>query len=289
MYYIENDQIKVAIQSKGAELDSVYNKIEQVEYMWSGDPEVWGKKSPILFPIIGTLKDDTYYFDGKPYQLPRHGFAREMEFTVTRQTSNAIVFTLESNEATLSKFPFPFRFDITYTVTENQLSVSYRVTNTGNNAMYFSVGGHPAFKVPLAAGLHYHDYYFEFNTVENTGRWPISKEGLIEKFPLPLLIYTNHLPLTKELFHKDALVLKHLSSTQVQLKSHKNKHGLLFDFNGFPYLGIWAAKDADFVCIEPWCGNADSVDTDQQLEHKDGIEPLPAGEKFERTWTITVF
>jgi galactose mutarotase-like enzyme len=150
MYYIENDQIKVGIQTKGAELDSVYNKVEQVEYMWSGDPEVWGKKSPILFPIIGTLKDDTYYFDGKAYQLPRHGFAREMEFAVTRQTSNAIVFTLESNETTLSKFPFPFRFDIVYTVNANQLSVSYQVANTGNNTMYFSVGGHPAFKVPLA-------------------------------------------------------------------------------------------------------------------------------------------
>jgi galactose mutarotase-like enzyme len=289
MYYIENDKIKVAVQTKGAELDSVYNKQDQVEYIWNGDPEVWGKKSPILFPIIGTLKEDTYYFEGKTYQLPRHGFARDMEFAVATQTNNSIRFTLESNDATLLKFPFPFKFDITYTVHANQLSVSYLVTNTGNGVMHFSVGGHPAFRVPLVAGLDYHDYFLEFNEVENTGRWPISKEGLIEKFPLPMLIYTNHLPLTKELFYKDALVFKHLASSQVTLKSHKNRHGLLFDFKGFSCLGIWAAKDSDFVCIEPWCGNADNVETDQQLEHKEGIEPLPAGEIFERTWTITLF
>ncbi len=289
MYTIENDHLRVCIQSKGAELDSVFNKKDQIEYMWNADPEVWGKKSPVLFPIIGTLKDDTYYYDGKPYHLPRHGFAREMEFTVTKQTNGSIIFSLDSDDSTMVQYPFPFRFQITYTVNANQLSVSYLVSNAGNSKMYFSVGGHPAFKVPLSNGLEYDDYYLEFNEVENTGRWPISKEGLIEKFPLPLLIYTNHLPLSKELFHKDALVFKHLGSTQVQLKSHKDSHGLQFNYKGFPYLGIWAAKNADFVCIEPWCGNADSVDTDQQLEHKDGIVALETREHFERTWDITLF
>ncbi len=289
MYQLENEELKVAIRSKGAELDSIYSKRAATEYMWSGDPAFWAKKSPVLFPVVGTLKNDTYYFDGKAYQLPRHGFAREMEFTVTKQTATSMVFTLESNEATLSKFPFHFRFDITYSIEEDQLSVSYSVVNTGEKNMYFSVGGHPAFKVPLAAGLAYEDYYLEFSETENTGRWPISKDGLIEEAPVPLLNNAIRLSLTKALFEKDALVFKYLASDRVTLKTEKDLHGLTFYTDGFPYLGIWAAKNADFVCIEPWCGIADSVNTDQQLENKEGIELLAPQGSFTRTWIVTVF
>jgi galactose mutarotase-like enzyme len=289
MYYIENEQIKVSIQSKGAELNSIYNKKEELEYMWSGDAAFWGKKSPVLFPVVGTLKNDTYYFQDKAYQLSRHGFAREMDFTVTTQTASSITFTLESNEVTIVKFPFLFRLDIIYALHENELSVSYSVTNTDEKDMYFSIGGHPAFKVPLVTGLDYSDYYLEFNKVENAGHWPISKDGLIEMPPSPLLNNTNRLPLTKELFQKDALVFKHLASNAVSLKSGKNIHGFTFHFSNFPYLGIWAAKNADFVCIEPWCGIADNVNTNQQLINKEGIQLLNAKDIFQRTWKVTVF
>lgn len=289
MYQLENKKLKVAIRSKGAELDSIYLKQAETEYMWSGDPAFWAKKSPVLFPIVGTLKNDTYYFDGKAYQLPRHGFAREMEFAVTKQTAGSIVFTLESSETTLPKFPFHFRFDIIYTIEENQLSVGYSVVNTGKKDMYFSVGGHPAFKLPLASGLDYADYYLEFSETENAGRWPISKDGLIEAAPIPLLNNAIRFPLTKALFEKDALVFKYLNSDRIVLKSEKDPRGLSFHTDGFPYLGIWAARNADFVCIEPWCGIADSVNTDQQLENKEGIELLAPGGSFIRTWTITLF
>ena len=288
MFTIENDVLKVVVQAKGAELNSIYNKIEQTEYLWSGDPAFWGKKSPVLFPIVGTLKDDTYIFDGKSYKLGRHGFAREMTFAVTVQSTDTITLTLESNTETLQKYPFPFRFDITYWIEQNRLAVLYTVTNTGNGTMYFSVGGHPAFKLPLDENNDYNDYYLLFNHAENAGRWPISKDGLIESQPTPLL-NGNRLSLAKELFFKDAIVLKHLQSNEVKLTSGKSRTGIDFDFTGFPYLGIWAAKNADFVCIEPWCGIADSVQADQQLEFKEGIETLRAGETFERTWSVTVY
>lgn len=289
MVTIANENLAVIISSKGAELQSIYNKQEQLEYMWSGDAAFWGKKSPVLFPIIGTLKNDTYYFNDKAYQLGRHGFAREMEFTVTAQTGSAASFTLESNALTLAKYPFTFRFEVKYELNGSSVKVTYSVSNTGKSAMYFSAGGHPAFKLPIAEGFKYNDYYLEFNQPERAGRWPISKDGLIETKPVELLNNTDHLPLTKELFEKDALVFKGLSSNSVNLKSDKNKHGLSFDFTGFPYLGIWAAKNADFVCIEPWCGIADSVNTDQQLVNKEGIHVLQPAKNFERTWSVTVF
>jgi galactose mutarotase-like enzyme len=289
MFTIENTQLSVAIDPKGAELQSIYNKVLHVEYMWSGDPAFWGKRSPVLFPIIGALKENTYYFNEKAYQLDRHGFAREMDFAVTAQTDSTITFTLESNKVTLVKYPFAFRFDIKYELNENSLKTTYSVSNTGQSTLYFSVGGHPAFKLPLVAETDYNDYYLEFNNPEYAGRWPISKDGLIETTPVEVFNQSNKLPLSKELFQKDALVFKGLSSNSVVLKCDKNTHGLTFDFTGFPYLGIWAAKNADFVCIEPWCGIADNVNADQQLVNKEGIQSLQPAKNFERTWSVTVF
>jgi galactose mutarotase-like enzyme len=155
--------------------------------------------------------------------------------------------------------------------------------------LYFSVGGHPAFAVPLTKDTNYEDYYLVFDKQENTPRWPISNDGLIENTPDPLLQHSDRLPLTKELFSKDALVLKSLKSSLISVRSDKTEHGLRFDFPGFPFLGLWAAKGADFLCIEPWCGIADSVNTSQQLEEKEGINALEPGGEFSRTWIVKVF
>lgn len=289
MPVISNEILEVNIIKRGAELTSIVSKSTGLEYMWNADPAFWAKTSPVLFPIVGTLKNDTYYYEGKAYQLGRHGFAREKEFTVTAQTAAAVTFTLVTDESTLKNYPFHFRFDITYEVINNTLSVTYKVLNTGNTELLFSVGGHPAFKVPLVEGTAYTDYYLQFEKKETTGRWPISKDGLIETKPASLLENTDRIPLSKELFLQDALVFKNLKSSKVSLKSSATSHGLLFDYTGFPFLGIWAAKNADFVCIEPWCGIADSVSTDQQLTNKEGINKLDAGDAFEGSWSVSLF
>lgn len=289
MAIIENEYLKVSVNTKGAELDSIFNKQTKLEYLWSGDAAFWGKKSPVLFPIIGTVKNDTYLFDEKEYHLSRHGFAREMEFSITAHTDDMITFTLESNGDTLLKFPFPFQFNIVYSIAGNELRVNYQVVNTGKKEMFFSVGGHPAFKVPLTGDTLYSDYKLVFNERENAPRWPISKDGLIEANPVDFMTDTDELRLVKELFYKDAIVFKSLRSTSVKLVSDKSEHGFTFDFTGFPFLGIWAAKNADFVCIEPWCGIADSVTTDQHIETKEGIVSLSPANTFNRTWTVKLW
>ncbi len=284
---IESNDIKVEIAAQGAELQRITDKRTGVEYMWNADPAYWAKYSPILFPIVGTLKDNTYIYDGMQYNLSRHGFAREMKFQLYQQSGHGLTFKLSSNEATLAKYPFPFELYIEYLVAGAVLSVSYRVVNTGEKAMYFSIGGHPAFKVPIFEGDTYTDYTIEFNQVENAGRWLLDN-GLLENGTVPLLENTDQLPLRKELFEADAIVLKELNSTKVRLIQERTGRGFEFDFNGFPYLGIWAAKGADFVCIEPWCGIADNVDSNQQLVEKEGINELGAGGLFERTWKFAV-
>jgi len=290
MFSIENQQLRISIHPKGAELQSIFHKGSQTEYMWSGDPAFWGKFSPMLFPMVGTLKGNTYQYEGHSYSLSRHGFAREREFALETQTPDSLSFLLKSDAGTKANYPFDFELRVIYRLAASGFTTTYRVTNpAAAGPLYFSVGGHPAFRVPLVPGTEYNDYYLEFDQPENAPRWPISKDGLIEKTPQPLLNNSRTIALTKELFAKDALVLKHPASSGIALRSKKTERGLKMDFPGFPFLGIWAAPNADFVCLEPWCGIADSVDSNQQWTEKEGIERLEPGGIFERSWTLTVF
>ncbi|MET3129314.1 galactose mutarotase-like enzyme [Arcicella rosea] len=288
MQTIENQLLKVNINPLGAELVSLFNKENDTEYMWNADPTFWGKSSPVLFPIVGALKNNQYFYQGKTYTLPRHGFARERVFSVEVQKEDSITFLLKEDEESLKVFPFPFEFRLIYTLVEKTLSVTYSVTNTGNEEMYFSVGGHPAFAVPLSEDTVYEDYYLEFNQTEDFPRWELADGGLIKKEATRFLENTNRLALTKELFYQDALVFKHQKSTEVILKSDNVSKQLKFTFENFPFLGIWAAKDANFVCIEPWCGIADSENHEQELTEKEGIEVLASDQIFLRTWSVSL-
>jgi galactose mutarotase-like enzyme len=242
-----------------------------------------------LFPVVGGLKDNTYQFEGNNYHLNRHGFARESVFEVENHSETSITFSLETSEATLKVYPFYFKFSLIYDIKGNKLSVTYKIENKAEKILYYSVGAHPAFNVPLVMGDTFTDYYLSFNSVESTGIYPILEDGLIANSPTPLLENTNVLPLTKELFYKDALIFKDLKSTEISIFNSKNKHGITISYSGFPYMGIWSAKDADFVCIEPWCGVADSTLTDGQISNKEGINQLAAAALFEREWYVELF
>ena len=288
MQTLKNNQLTVKINPKGAELSSLFNIENQTEYLWNADPTFWGKSSPVLFPIVGALKNDIYRFEGKEYTLPRHGFARDREFIVEKSEENSVTFLLTYDENTLKVYPFKFEFRLIYSLENNTMSVTYSVKNIGENKMYFSVGGHPAFAVPLAEDTAYDDYYLEFNKTETFKRWGLTTDGLIETQPIDFLAYTNNLNLTKELFYDDAIVFKNLESTFVTLKSNKTNRQIKFDFEGFPCIGIWAKEEADFVSIEPWCGIADSLNHNQELTEKEGMNCLAIGNIFEKTWRVTI-
>lgn len=289
MIQLQNNHISISVNPMGAELQSIYCKDNQLEYLWNGDPVFWGKKSPVLFPIVGGLKNNTYKHKGTSYQLSRHGFAREMEFTLSSKTKDSIGFTLDANKQTLEQYPFLFRFVITYSIHKNVLSCNYQVTNLDIKPMFFSVGAHPAFKVPLIDGTDFEDYHLLFGALETAGQWPLSPEGLIKESPIPFFDNNNRIDLAKDLFYGDALVFKQLKSTTISLLNSKNKYGFTFQYHQFPYMGIWSAKNANFVCIEPWCGIADSVDATGELNQKEGINVLIPGEAFSRTWSVELF
>lgn len=289
MQTIANDILSVQISTKGAELQSIFNHITGLEYLWNGDASFWGKKSPVLFPIVGGLKNGTYSYKDKSYQLSRHGFARDMEFAITQATTNSVEYTLLSNEETLAVYPFNFKFLVTYAIDENILTCTYSVVNTGEENMYFSCGAHPAFAIPLTENTQYEDWELQFSSIENTGKWPLSTDGLIEQAPIDCLLNTQTLPLTKPLFYGDALVFKNLASTQISITSNKSKHGLTMQFDGFPYYGIWSAKDANFVCLEPWCGIADNTLASGKLEEKEGIIELAPQNTWQKKWQVSLY
>jgi galactose mutarotase-like enzyme len=288
IHTISNDRLSVQVSEKGAELQSIFHKNNNLEYLWSA-ASVWPKKSPVLFPIVGGLKNSTYKYEGNEYKLGRHGFARDKKFKLSELTETSALLSLPGSNETKRVYPFDFVFNVRYTVESSKLTITFIVENSGSSEMFFSVGAHPAFAVPLDKELQYDDYFLKFNQPETAGRWPLSEEGLIEKEPVPLLQDTDTLPLSKELFYKDAVVFKDLKSSSISLLSHKSPHGLTVTFDGFPYMGIWAAKDADFVCIEPWCGIADGVDATGELSSKEGILKLPAKTTFEASYSIEVF
>ena len=286
MIQIENDHLVVRINEKGAELQSV--QLNALEYLWQADPNYWGKHAPVLFPIIGELKDGKYIFENKEYHLPRHGFARDKMFEATQTSSSSAIFTLHNNADTLAVYPFQFIFQVQYEIKEYTLYCSYIVQNINDGDLYFSVGGHPAFRVPLNEKLQYEDYTLAFNKDTSLKRFLLNN-GLTDDKTEIVVLDDKKLHLKSSLFYDDAIVLKHISSDQIKLYSDKDPHGLTFRFEGFPYFGIWAAKDAPFVCLEPWCGIADNIHHDYQLKNKEGINQLAAGAKWKRTWSVELF
>ncbi len=288
MIKLENDIIEAKIKPLGAELVSLFKKENQTEMMWSADPAFWAKTSPVLFPIVGGLKGNAYHYEGKSYSLGRHGFAREKVFEVEEQTGERVVFLLKSDETSLEVYPFEFELRLIYELNGHKLTVTYQVSNPSGSVLWFSVGGHPAFKVPVAAGTTYQDYYLAFEKPEEFLKWPLNAEGLTLESAVSFHESSDKLPLTKSLFYEDALVFKGLKSESISIQSDKTDARLKFSFKGFPYFGIWAAKDADFVCLEPWCGIADAASHNQELTQKEGINHLTAGQTFRQSWEVEI-
>ena len=287
MIQLQNTKLKATFNELGAELVSLINLETGKEIIWEGNPDFWGGKSPVLFPTVGALKDDRYIFGGETYEMPRHGFARRRFFDVKSSTANEVVFELNSDEETLKFYPFDFSLEIKYTLTDNKLTVSYNVKNTSNKDMYFSLGAHPGFAIDTKNGLKYDDYEIGFSEDEKLEIHPLM-DNLISKETKTIDLENKTLPLSYGLFSKDALVMTTMKSKELILRNHKNNHKIVFTFSNFPYFGIWAAKNADFVCMEPWQGIADIEDHNQELTEKFGVLKLEISGEWRGEWAIEI-
>lgn len=289
MIFLENEHIHASFAHKGAELQSLKSKKDNINHLWNGNADYWGKFSPVLFPIVGSLKNSTYYFEHREYQLSRHGFARDKNFQANQVSTTEVVFTLTDDEETLTVYPFHFVLKLHYQLLGTVLSCTYEVLNPDEGKpLLFSVGAHPAFAISTTSGLAYTDYYLQFNN-ESALTYHKINHDLIDNETAVIELKEQKLPLRHELFYEDALVLKSLKSDCISIRNNKTAHGIHFRFKDFPFFGLWAAKNADFVCLEPWCGIADAIDHDQNLETKEGIVFLTSKESFIRKWEVECF
>ena len=277
---LSNTKISASINTIGAEL--IQLEKDNKNYIWTVDETYWNKTSPILFPIVGRLKNDTYSIENKTYELPRHGFARNFEFQIVNQTESSVVFVLENNSETLKNYPFEFQLQLEYKLVGNELIMKYSVENKSKVSMPFSIGAHPAFTIEDS----FSDYSLKFNQTEEFISYELDNEQFSNSFR-KINSENGQINLNYSLFEKDALVFKHLQSNKLTLLK-KNEPVFSVQFEGFPYLGIWTKPNAPFLCIEPWCGLADNVNHNGNIFEKEGINLLHPQEIFSRRIKITL-
>lgn len=289
-YTIKNNMLEVTISSKGAEVQSVKGVHSGHEYMWQADPKVWKRHAPVLFPIVGRLKNDEYTYQGKTYHLTQHGFARDREFEVENQTNESITFLLKDDAQTHEVYPFEFELRVNYNLMNNLLEENFTVTNKSNGEMIFGIGGHPGFNIPVdGEKLKKTDYYFATQPSETRVQIPL--KGAFLDWENRSLASTNTLiGLSDDLFKNDALIFQLRGhDNKISLRTEKSKFHINVWTRNAPFVGIWSQypKTGNYVCIEPWWGIADRTDADGKLEDKFGMNHLPAGENFHAGFSIT--
>jgi len=278
---ITNGQLTATINPKGAELNSLKN--DSTEYIWEGDAKFWGKHSPVLFPIVGTLKNNSYLYKGQVHALPRHGFARDNVFNLKEQTENTASFTLSSNNDTKIQYPFDFELELKYTLQDNTLRLDYYVTNKSDEAMPFSIGAHPAFALPGT----FSNYSLKFEKDEPLVSTQLENDLISDK-TTTLPSQDGILPLSYDLFENDALIFKQLESDAITIQKNGSDY-IKVSFADFPHMGIWTKQDAPFLCIEPWQGYSDSATSLGNIVEKEGIVLLEPGKQYTAGFTVEVF
>ena len=279
---ISNQRLQATIDSKGAELTSLKDHNAR-EFMWQGDPQFWGKHSPVLFPIVGTLKNNRYHFEGKTYELPRHGFARELEFQLVEQSAASVTFALCETKMTLKVYPFLFELRLVYTLRENTLEIRYEVINKDSGVLYFCLGAHPAF----ALDGDFEAYSLATEKAQNL-EFHVLENDLLSDKTGTLKLMDGQLPLRYSLFENDALVFKSPSAKALTLLKNQ-KPILKVYYDDFHSLGIWTKQNAGFICLEPWFGYADTLAATGNLTEKEGLVALGGNSQFDAKFLIEVF
>ena len=289
MQTLKNDILTVQVSEMGAELQSIVKN--GYEYLWQGDPAFWGRRSPVLFPIVGSVWEKKYRVGGKEYEMGQHGFARDMKFELVSATDSEVWYRLESTPETLAKYPWPFVLEIGYKHEGNSVEVLWKVTNPGSEEMFFQIGAHPAFNYPGFDAQTSERGYFSFDKSEGLESIAIKEKGCVDVDSTYLLNVEDGLvPLKSDSFdNTDAYVLQNSQVSEVTLRALDKSPYLTVRFDA-PVVGLWSppSKNAPFVCIEPWYGRCDRAGFEGDYREKDWMNRLASGEKFESVYTIEI-
>lgn len=277
-YQLENHVLTIQVRTKGAELKRLFNKVWNRELLWNGDEKIWNRSSPILFPIIGKLKDDEYFLNNQLYSMSQHGFARDSEFKCSKCEHDYLEFTLVANEESLKKYPFMFELTVTYKLIGNELKISNIVKNKDKKVMLFNIGGHPAFR-----SSPFNNYFLQFEKKES--QYFQTQNGIID-LNKPIPFSTKTLLIQADTFKKDALVFQNIRSSYVDFIDRRKKEMIRIKDFECDFFSIWSKDDISFVCLEPWSGVCDEVRHDKNFENKLGIQKLNPGEIYDFYYSI---
>lgn len=288
-FFLKNDELAVKISSRGAEIRSVLDNETGREYMWQADPAFWGWTSPVLFPIVGNVADDKFRYAGKTYEMKQHGFARRSEFTKCDVEGADLGFALCDSADTLAVYPFKFRLEVGYALSGRTLKVIWKVSNTGDQDMYFQIGAHPAFNTPAqGSGDKKNECYLGFDTNKalDVSIKDLVLGGLTDEIR-PYELSDGMLRITDDLFDIDTLIVEQDQAHKLVLLDSGKAPFVTVDFTA-PLFGVWSPKpEAPFVCLEPWYGRADKTYFKGELPERDYEQCLAAGQTFEASYTIT--
>lgn len=288
-YTINSEKLSVTISTKGGEMQSIRTN-DGTEYLWQGDPATWSDRALNLFPYVGRLNDKTYQYQGKNYSLDIHGFLPYKEMELLQHTPDHLSFRISDTEELKKCYPFRFEYLLHYQIKDYQITITYEIHNQDDKTMYFGIGGHPGFYVPLEPSLHFEDYILEFGKTCHPERIIFSEKCFVtsekKSFPLQNDI---QLPLSHDLFDDDVIVLQNMAQ-EVTLRSSKGKRGVKVCFPQMEYLGLWhwPRTSVNYICIEPWSSLSARVDVIEDLETQKDLISLTAGKTYRNTWTITI-
>lgn len=280
-YSLKNNLFLVNVSKNGAEILSIHNLINNTEILWNPDLIFWNRVSPVLFPIVGKLKNNSYTENGNKYSMLQHGFARNLEFEIIQHTENSISMQLTSNEETLKQYPFDFCLNISYILVENCLDIHYSVKNLSTVDMPFSIGAHPGFALdkPL------NQYKLVFDQPLTADRHLIA-DGLYNGDAQLTMQNTHELLLSDDIIQHDAVVFKNVPFYRVTLCDLDNNPVVSVSSSDFPHWGFWSKPGAPFFCIEPWAGLADSINATGNLRDKEGIQLLESNQTKQFSFSI---
>ena len=290
-YHLKNENLEAVIRSKGAELVSL--KKGGAEYMWCGDPAYWNRTAPILFPFVGSLCGKQYRYDGKTYHIGQHGFARDMEFEAVSGSDTKLVMAIHETAETMEKYPFRFLLELSYELKGDELIVGWKVENTDEKELYFSIGGHPAFNCPMEGRGSQSDYMLRFlkdgRPLQEITSEMIGEGGLVTGETIEFGLEDGFLPVTPDLFDADTIILEDGQTDEVSLCNPEGKEYVRVKFP-MPIVGIWTpvSKNAPFLCIEPWCGRCDDMGYAGGLSERKWGNRLQPSEVFETSYAIAV-
>lgn len=268
------------IDTIGAQLIS-FKDPEGKEYIWQRDPQFWGRCSPLLFPIVGNLRNDEIMIEGRSCHITKHGFCRDMDFAVTEQSETSVTMEIRDNEDTRAIYPYSFRLAMTYTLAAEKLTVTYRVLNTDNRTIHYCIGAHPGFNCPMEDGASFDDYVLEFEKEETASSmtYDLANSCFDPANRAPRLDHARRLPISRGLFKDDAVYFDDLNSEKVSLIHKDSGHGVEVAYPGFETVAFWTPypSEAPFVCVEPWNGSGVYADEDNEFTHKNHVQTLEEG------------